>query len=360
MPIVVGSSSRFQPTHVDAVRAVVSVPPPSVSAATKDGTFRCTATFPEPVVDPGSPTHVRFTVTNLTSKPQEAYPEGSFLVRDTSGKKLWNTDFNFEGPGPPRPATKFQPHEERRVFGFDARIRWGGPLLITPVCHGLHLRLPTLRLGVSVPGATPSRPDALQGSLDGSNGLFDGCHPTPDGAAVKGEIPPLSGGHAVPPFPIRCWARISVQPGFDVVDVYFVGPANAPKVQIPPRLQFGSVFRLLPTRKPEEAARTEFIVTPNEVIRNGSDGIFKTAVTKRTMAEFEFYGGHWDKQRVECNVAGEWGGVHGYFDVPFITMCGKGKAFLSPARYRSDAALRMVPGGWCVVPERSAACAPPR
>src|SRR5205807_8141796 len=171
----------------DAVRAGVTVPPLRTWAINYKGTVRCTASFPLRTVQPGFETHVSFTLTNLeNSTLRPRVYEGYLVFRDANGHKLWETSPKFEGPGPPRPTLR--PHQTKKLYSFDTRARWSGPLSVTPVCLGLGVRVPSVTLDVAQPNDVTSTSEAIDKAVAYPGSPFQACHPGPNGEAQTGTF----------------------------------------------------------------------------------------------------------------------------------------------------------------------------
>jgi hypothetical protein len=248
--------------RTDEVRAKVTVPPIRVWSVTYDGTLRCTATFPDRELDPGSETGVRFTLTNLTDRTISSYSYGELVFRDASGTKLWDTSPKFEGPQPG--VGSIGPHDTKTMYAYDTRIRWSGPLSVIPVCVGLRLTMPTVTLPVSSPGAPATVDDAIAAAVAVAGSPFQSCPPGHDGAAETGSFD-APDGRALPPLTLRCWADVRLEDGFDVVSLQLVSPDDAPDYTIPEdTFVFGPAP--LPGTDNMLAARWDLVVTAQDVI----------------------------------------------------------------------------------------------
>lgn len=306
----------------DTVRARVVVPPLRTSAVSADGRFRCTASFPDRVLDPGYETQVRFTLTNLTNQtasPRYGVGYGSLIFRDELGNELWSTRPFWEGPTPW--VGSIEPHGTKKLWAFDARVRWSAPLTIEPVCTAIRAHLPPVTLDVAVPGETP-RPDAaIDAAVAVTHGVFDSCRPIDRTHAVTGEFPPPDGS-ALAPLPMRCWANVEREEGFDVVTLFFVSPADAQLKEPPLPGDPWGLVRWRDDLPPWEVARFDFVVTTNEVRGFASARISRTPPADGRAPSFEWWDGTWYRGWGTC---GYWGWAIGitiaYYNIDWVTSC---------------------------------------
>nr|MDQ3878877.1 hypothetical protein [Actinomycetota bacterium] len=202
-----------------------------VWAVTHNGAIRCSARFPNHDLVPGRKTHVRFSVTNLTDREKKVGGEGELRFEDQARNELWHAGRYYEGPAL---VTAVEPHETVRLPSFDARVRWSGPLYVTPECSGLDVHMPQLRFDVSQPGAPDSDSDAIDAAVSVPGSPFQSCHPGPHGEARTGSFAPPTGRND-PDMTLRCWAEIRHEHGFDVVGLNMVSPEDAPYYTIDER-----------------------------------------------------------------------------------------------------------------------------
>jgi hypothetical protein len=244
----------------DAVRAGVTVPPLRTWAVNYKGTLRCTASFPLRTLRPGYPTKVRFTVTNLEERAlRSRVYEGYLVFRDANGNRLWGTSPRFSRPAPP-PLT-LGPHQTKKLYSFDARIRWSGPLSVTPVCEGLGVAVPTVQLDVEQPSDVVSTAEAIDRAVAVPGSPFQVCHPGPNGEARTGTFDAPNGAK-YPPLTLRCWAEVRQEQGFHVVSLQLVSPQDAPDYTID---EDGSAYGSLPGTGSMLAARWSFVVSEDTV-----------------------------------------------------------------------------------------------
>jgi hypothetical protein len=276
----------------DQVRILSSVPPIRVWGVNYTGTVRCEATFPLREVRPGYGTRVRFRVTNLTDHEVSVYGFGSLRFLDTSGNELWSTAPFWEGPVW---ATTLRPGHSKRMFAFDARVRWSGPLTVVPVCGALRVNMPRVVLPVTMPGAPASEADAIDAAVAVPGSPFQACPPGRTGGANTGTFS-TPDGRALPPLTLRCWAEVTPENGFDVVSLQLVSPFDAPDFSIDPSTGFFGPE--LPGTDNMLASRWDFVVTADEVRP------FLSRMQSRAMGEGRSYG--YDLHRGEWTLGG-WG-----------------------------------------------------
>jgi len=277
------------PELADVVRADLVVPPLRVWGVSYDGKLRCAASFPQRTLDPGFETGVSFTLTNLTEhRVRRVYSSGYLVFRDADGKKLLDTRPKFEGPEPATPPLK--PHQQVRLYAFDTRIRWSGPLTVIPVCSGMRLRMPRIVLPVASPGAPATVADAIDLAVAVPGSPFQVCHPGSEGEPATGSFEPPD-GRDLPPLTLRCWAEVREENGFDVVSLELVSPSDGPDYTIN---ENGFVFGPppLPGTGNFLAARWSFVVT-TERVRPYIALAFARTVGEGTGYEYELHEGTW-------------------------------------------------------------------
>lgn len=250
-------TNQADPTLVDVVRAQATVAPVTVAASSRNGVFRCVASFPSATLHPGYQTHVSMSLVNLTSKRQTLYGFGYLEFADRNGKELGQSLVPLFGP-PPLPQ-KVPPHGSAPIFVWEARVRWGGLLQVTPQCEGVHM--PAAPLHVSAPGAPSSDQAAVDAAVAVPNSPFQVCHPTADGQTHNGLFP-APDGRDIPPLHVKCWAELRHERGFDVVALNLVSPQGFPKYTLAEADAFPGG---LPGRVNAVAARWGFVVTATDV-----------------------------------------------------------------------------------------------
>jgi hypothetical protein len=239
--------------------------PQSVSGLSDDGTLRCTATVPRTEVEPGQPLEVDFAIENLGQEPfrfSRWVLEGGLitvLAHPDFGAPtvVWDErqDSPLRGSSVPAPVpTNLPPGESATTHTSAVRVRWNGPLQVTPVCDYGVGALDPVTVNVVTPGPAPSPDEAVARVVQSLAPVFDACAPGPDGQPVTGELRPPSGN--APPMNARCSATVQELDGFALVTLQFVAPSDAPDVEFP-----DSGFASLPGTGPIEAGAWTFAVT---------------------------------------------------------------------------------------------------
>ena len=306
---------------LDRAGARLVVPPIKVWATDFTGKVRCTATFPRRHVAPGGLTRVRFALTNLTDHRIERYPGPAYLrFRSLDGTKLFESAFYGLFGGPIIPVT-LRPGQTRSLYGFDARVRWPGPLLVQPVCGDLRAHLPSARLDVPVADVSLRTKEAIEEAASYTKSPFAECPPGPNGQPGTGSISPPDGRH-IPPLTLRCWADVRTEEGFSVVDLHMVSPDDAPSYEF-----IDDLFNLEPEVTADApdffAARWTFVVTPRYAIPVRSLAEFRATGLGPGVYEYDLHRGRWHLGSWSiCGVTGLAVAFTGsYFFLPFITGC---------------------------------------
>jgi hypothetical protein len=243
----------------DQVRILLSVPPIRVWGVDYTGSVRCEATFPLRLLQPGYETHVRFRVTNLTDHDVSVYGFGTLRFLDASGTELWSSQPPWEGPFW---GATLRPGQSKRMYAFDARVRWSGLLTVVPECGGLRLHMPHVVLPVAQPGAPSTVAAAIDAAVAVPGSPFQACPPGPTGSATTGSFT-TPDGRDVPPLTLRCWAEVTQEQGFDVVSLQLVSPSDAPDYTI--AADSGAFGAELPGSDNMLASRWDFVVTGDSV-----------------------------------------------------------------------------------------------
>ena len=196
------------------------------------GTVRCTATLTTPV-QAGHELGIVFRFHNVserTVKVQLGYG-GMWVVVTSPNGTTYDTRIPLENePGPYISPTPIAPGatETRRVPYL--RVRWEGPLRITPGCGLTALR--TVRVVVTSPGLTASESAALQDVVVATGHLLNHCRPRTAGVPVVGRIDPPSGNW--PPLQARCSISLRRELGFYLAQVLVLTPPNLRGVPVDP------------------------------------------------------------------------------------------------------------------------------
>lgn len=257
LAVLVRGTDAADPSSFDVVRAKVEVPPLTVWGVNYKGTVRCTVTFPTRTLRPGFETGATFAVTNLTDRKLDVYGMGHLIFRDADGAELWDSAVDWGpigGPGTLRPS------ETAELYGFDARVRWSGPLTVVPSCGVRRLPMPSVTLGVQTPGFSGTTSDAIAAAVAEPGSPFQACPPGPAGEPATGTFA-TPDGRDLPQLTLRCWAEVRQEDGFDVVALNLVSPQEAPDFTLAESGGFGFGGEELPGDDNMLAARWSFVVT---------------------------------------------------------------------------------------------------
>ncbi len=293
-----------------------SAPAQTVAASFKGAAARCEATLTTPVVRPGQTPAVTYRLTNQGSTPIRYGTYQDYIeVKGAHGDTVSSWQDRFGGIIPSMPA----PFAGRTLGGgravtyqgvYEPVVRWEGPLSIHLTCpfviqqrigHEVQSlqspTLPPLALQVFARGQAPSVGTAVERAVAATQRLFEACHPRPDGSAVVGEITPpkVSKPWKVQPdpMPARCWAQIERHPGFAVVTLWFVTPADAPTPT--PSGPAGTIR--LPPLPTAEVFRWTFVVTPWSTVSALSHADGKSPMAT---VGYNFEKGHWMMADASC------------------------------------------------------------
>ncbi|HEY1330622.1 MAG TPA: hypothetical protein VGH10_04010 [Actinomycetota bacterium] len=254
--------------------SIPSNKPVTVSVTAKSYPVRCSATLDNPVIRPGEALQIHYALQNLgASLITDAYAGQRLVVRTTSGPILYDSQLATAGDtiGIPTPTNPLSPGTRitlPRNQSTTTIVRWPGPLVLQLSCPFVLARadrehaaipigaLPSVPVAVGTTGEAPDPDMAIRESVQATSGLFAQCSPGPGGAIVRGLVTPPA-GHGALPLPARCWAQVHTYEGFDVVDLLFVAPPNAPSVNLPTYL---NQFQIQGTAV-TELSRWTFVVT---------------------------------------------------------------------------------------------------
>lgn len=287
IPLVVAACAGGDPATAPHVQDYISALRVSSSRLILHGRVRCMASLRSPVQpggelgltfslhnDTGSTVHIRFSASDLW-----------FVVKASDGT-VYDTRVPFErARGPvPRPlalragATVTMP---RSVL----RVRWNGPLRITPGCEDA--RLPVLPVRVATNGAPPDGRTAVADVVAAAGHLLDHCRPERPGVAAIGRIYPPSGNAS--PLPARCSVALQRERGFWLAQVLLVSPPGRKGVTVGPYERLS----LTNEARPYEAIAWELVVT-----RDGAttvDGAERDASrpANRMAPDWTWTGSHW-------------------------------------------------------------------
>jgi hypothetical protein len=237
-------------------RARVSTRTISSSRLILGGRVRCTATVNTPV-QAGQELRLRFAFHNVSHRALKvglAPWDVSFVLRAGDGTRF-DSRALVSPTIPYVPATDLAAGATRTLTraGSVARVRWKGPLRITPACE--QFRLPVLRMAVTAPGPPPDDRTAVADVVTASGDVLDHCRPQQAGVAVQGQL--VAPGGSAPPMDAACSVSIHREGGFLVAQTLIVLPPGLRGVHVGQYEQLS-----LPKRgRSLEAIAWEFVVT---------------------------------------------------------------------------------------------------
>ena len=310
-------------------RSSVSGPPGMRVSATKvsssrlilGGRVRCSATVSRSV-QVGSPLGLTFAVHNLSSRTVRVPLTGGALwlvVRAADGTTYDTREPLRNEIGPLVAAPAIAPGATKRVpwIGKYLRVRWRGPLQITPGCG--QSALPVLPVEVNAPGPPPDETTALDNVVAASGHLLDHCRPERAGVDVQGQIDPPSGD--TPPMSATCSVSIKNEGQFLVAQTLIASPPDLG----PSDLHIDQTYEQLTVDHPSpfEAVAWEFVVT-----RDGATPVAAAEADSTKPANRMAHDWSWTSSGVQqlgsgssrCGGSGgSWGGTNP--TVEFISAC---------------------------------------
>lgn len=197
------------------------------------GAVRCTATVKTPA-HVGDELGVSVRFENLSHQPVKVSPgyRGVWVVVKSSDGTTYDTRVPWENTrGLPTPPIALAPGAAKTVPLRGLRVRWDGPLRITPGC-GTSASGPIVA-DVTSPGLPPSATAALKIVVAATGGLLDHCRPRTPGISVIGRIDPPSGD--APALAARCSIDLHPEHGFYHAQVLVLTPPDlsGAKVEAP-------------------------------------------------------------------------------------------------------------------------------
>lgn len=257
--------------------------PVEVSAVS--GSLKCIARFGSGIVGPGHSTGMIFTLQNVGGERMEVPPNthGKLRVKDAAGQYVWPTPatepivMGIGGRGGP---VVLGPNERVQLPRGQPLVQWGGQIKVEPTCllGRENLKLPSVQLAVRVPEPITAE-EALRRAFVKTGGLLNPCAPRPDGSWTEGLLKPPEAGYKPPefdremrppaadirPMKVRCAAQLRREPGFWMVNLVLVTPANAPEVPVAPPVS-AREYEHLPGSESMGVARFEFIITSEATV----------------------------------------------------------------------------------------------
>jgi hypothetical protein len=281
--------------------------------------IRISATVSTPV-QAGSALKVRFSIRNVSKQPRRielGYASLWLVVHGADGAR-YDTRVPLRGAfGPFVPATKLRPGEAVTRNIPYLRVRWSGPVRITP--GWARDALPSLRVGVSTPpGPLPTGKAAVAEVTAATGHLLDDCHPKDPGVAVTGRIDaPKS---SAPSMRARCLVSLHREHGFWVAQVLVVtrpAPRGAHLIGTYERFTWPHPGRNA------EAIGWEFVVTRAGATSVDSTSVESTKRGKRMAPDWQWTTSGWQDHPGGSRCGGTGGGGGGYIGplVEFVSVC---------------------------------------
>jgi hypothetical protein len=281
------------------------------------GRVRCTATASTPV-EAGQPLGVTFAFHNVSNRAVKVSlaPWGVRLVFTAGDGTRFDTQSLVSPTIPYIPPTKLGAGVTRTVAGIGSllRVRWRGPLRITPACG--QTRLPVLRLGVIAAGPPLSKREAIADVVGAAGHLFDHCQPQAAGVAVLGQIDAPDGN--APPLNAACSVHFREEGSFWRAQALVLSP---------PGIRYVSARQRFAELSHEQGRNAEEIVWEFVVTRNGAVSVDASELDASKpadrMADFwQWNGSRWERAGDgRCGGFGTNGGAAAGPTVDFITVC---------------------------------------
>ena len=302
-------------------------PPPSGTVSSSrlilGGAVRCTATLTTPVqVGQELGVSVKFeNISDHTVSIQPAYGGIWVLVRSADGT-TYDTRVPLENSlgTPPGPIPLEPEATATRHLLQDLRVRWGGPLSVTPGCNVS--AAPTVRVDVTSPGLPASETEAVNDVVAATGHLLDDCRPSTPGAPVVGRIDPPSGNW--PPLQARCSISLRREPGFYDAHVLILTPPDLQGVHVeqPYETLSGTDVRNANT----QALAWEFVVTQDGATSvSSADYVTSRPGGRRVPNWYWFSSGPKKSGDFQCGLSGGGSGNANGPWVSFMSACGSGR-----------------------------------
>jgi len=314
------STSTAQPNDAAVPQVGVASRTLSSSRLILGGRVRCTATVATPV-PVGRVLRVRFSIHNVSQHPVKVQlaRESLWLVVKGADGTTYDTRRAAEATGslggPYIAPTMIRPGDtETRSLSY-LRVRWSGPLRVTPGCA--QAALPPIRVGVTAAGRPASGRTAVADVVAAAGHLLDNCRPQAPGVAVTGRIDPPRGD--APPMQARCSVSLERRRGFVIAQVLAVTPPSLRGVHV--QQPYEKLAWLKPGRSAEEIA-WEFVVTRDGAISVDSAEVDATRPANRMAPDWSWTGSDWQGPGgSRCGGFGGGGGGAAGPLVEFVSVC---------------------------------------
>lgn len=195
----------------------------SSSRLVDGGHIRVTASV-APSVQIGEALTLTYRFRNVSKKARTlrlGYDTQWLVVRSADGER-YDTRAIWNGFGGPIIAPTTLPPGRVVTRTLPVRVRWSGPLRITPGWDSA--RLPSVRVRVTSPGAPANSRLAVATVVAATGHLLDHCAPRAAGVPVVGRI--VEPRQSAPPMAARCSVEIRRKAGFDLAQVVITTPAQ--------------------------------------------------------------------------------------------------------------------------------------
>jgi hypothetical protein len=195
-----------------------------------DGAVRCTATVTTPV-QVGQALGVSITFENVSKHTVNVEPPygGVWAVVKSPDGTTYDTRMPWENTSiPPPRSIPLQPGGTATRRLSELRVRWRGPLRVTPGCDVS--AAPPTRVVVTSPGLPASTTAAMNDVVAATGHLLDHCRPRESGVPVVGRIDAPS-GHT-PPLQARCSITLHRNGDFYAAQLFIVTPPNLPAAHV--------------------------------------------------------------------------------------------------------------------------------
>lgn len=281
-----------------------------------DGRVRCTATVSRSV-QAGDELGLAFAVQNISNRPVKVpVVRGLWFVLSAADGTTYDTRVPLrEEIGPMILPTTIPPGTTKTVAGPDLRIRWRGPLRVTPGC--VETALPALRVDVTSPGPPPDDSRAVADVVAAAGHLLDRCRPEQAGVAVRGQIYPPNGD--APPMSATCSVSLESEGPFLVAQALVTSPPDLGHVDVGQPYEHVTV-RHDPTY---EAFAWEFVVTKDGATSVAAAETDSTKPADHMAPDWSWTGAGAEVRAGSSRCGGSgisWGGLAGP-TVEFVSVC---------------------------------------
>jgi hypothetical protein len=288
------------------------------------GTVQCTATLPTSV-QAGHELDVEFKFHNVSKRTANIdllYGGMWLLVRSPDGT-TYDTRVPWENMSTPGPIpTPIAPGETKTETLHDlGRVRWQGPLRITPGCGLSSLR--PVRVTVTSPGLPASSRQAVSAVVAATGHLLDHCRPRTSGVSVVGRIDPPAGASPknAPPMPARCSITLRREGEFYDAQLLILTPPDLRGVHVEP--PYEAIAGVPLEHRNTEAIAWEFVVP-----RSGATSVYSAQQDSTRSGgglwhSWVWTGSEWLKAGGSLCGGSDGGSGAGSPAVVFVAFCGR-------------------------------------